>query len=57
MQNILFPLLFSTSFSTAVSLCVGSCMAEYFESRLCEDILIDMLIFGLLNIGLAFFAT
>lgn len=54
MQNILFPLLFSTPFGTAVS-CVGSCMSEYLESRLCEDILTDMFIFGLLNISLTFF--
>lgn len=54
MQNILFPLLFSTPFGTAVS-CVGSCMSEYLESRLCEDILTDMFIFGLLNISQTFF--
>lgn len=32
-------------------------MSEHFGSRLCEDILTDMFIFGLLNIGLAFFVT
>lgn len=32
-------------------------MSEHFEIRLCEDILTDTIIFGLLNTGLAFFVT